>query len=603
MRDPTSNFSFTNYLHQQGRLSAYINREESIPTRREWSAYLAWAAKRMADVVSYGQQVINIEAVDASGNPLPNGVSPTTEHPIVLVKITSRCSESEKLQIRFAKNLTIGVGGQPRVPEVLLPLYPSDPWKTSIENPERVIHSGTFLPSLAALSPTLHSIVASNSVQASRAPSPTNLQTSISSLPTAVGSASKPLRLAVVGSGQSSAEMCLHLHKTFPSAKVILFFRASALVPSDDSAFVNSVAFDPERTDTFWKAGAQERSDWLKEFKRTNYSVVRTDVLNALNEIIYDQGIDLDAPYPGAAGPSEGSIEIRGNTEVESFEEIGKGGDRPQISLSLRSNKDPNLPIEQLEFDAIFMGTGFERRPSHLRFLSPLAPYFPALSETVIPTSDSAIAASEKIQEEAPHPDGHPKAQQGNESMPEEQDELIQERWRERTRGIARDYTLVSYLSDSFTKAKEPSPLLLLEENELLNESRRPSVVSGSSSRSSSRTLDGASSPNLSPKSNARNLLSSPSHRVKDSCPFEPSVYVFGGNEATHGLSDSLLSICAWRAGEVSRGLSHKVTSKNGSHSHSSVASNAQQLLNTPTSPVKKLQNAMATTVEKLSLV
>ncbi|MCP5915927.1 lysine N(6)-hydroxylase/L-ornithine N(5)-oxygenase family protein, partial [Klebsiella pneumoniae] len=67
MRDPTSSCTFLNFLHEEGRLMPYINREEKVPSRREWSAYLAWAAKRMDSYVRYGRQVVDIVPMEEKG--------------------------------------------------------------------------------------------------------------------------------------------------------------------------------------------------------------------------------------------------------------------------------------------------------------------------------------------------------------------------------------------------------------------------------------------------------------------------------------------------------------------------------------------------------
>jgi L-ornithine N5-monooxygenase len=57
-----------------------------------------------------------------------------------------------------------------------------------------------------------------------------------------------------------------------------MIHRSSALVPADDSAFVNSRAFDPARTDEFFGLAQHERSERLAEFKRANYSCVAPEV-------------------------------------------------------------------------------------------------------------------------------------------------------------------------------------------------------------------------------------------------------------------------------------------------------------------------------------
>ena len=63
MRDPTSDFSFLYYLHQAGRLAAFINQKNLYPTRVEFHAYLSWAADRLRHQVTYGVEVIDAKPV------------------------------------------------------------------------------------------------------------------------------------------------------------------------------------------------------------------------------------------------------------------------------------------------------------------------------------------------------------------------------------------------------------------------------------------------------------------------------------------------------------------------------------------------------------
>ncbi|CAO1632648.1 unnamed protein product [Sympodiomycopsis kandeliae] len=497
MRDPTSTFTFVNYLHTMGRLSASINREANIPSRREWSAYLTWCASRLDHLVNYGEDVLSVEPVANSGHSkaciehaLNEANSATPAGQVRLLRVTSRLHGSGKIVVRLARNLTIGVGGSPKIPAQLSHLYPSNPR----EQRSRLIHSGTFLPSLNAIEPELSGTVERRLGRSSPA-----------------SRSNWPLRFAVIGAGQSSAEIALHLRRTFPSAAVHLIFRASALVPSDDSAFVNSIAFDPERTDAFWKCGEQERADWRREFKRTNYSVVRSDVLNELSEHVYNQSIEIQQLYPGSDGPAEGHLEIMPNTVVETAElvNVSEGNNQEeQVRLVLKSLKTPD-PAVTYNFDAVVMGTGFERRPAALPFLEPLKQHFPLLDQ-----EKNGIARRVEL---GFTDDDDSRTMSGS-------DELAKERVRERSRGITRDYRLVAWGSDSFQQDS-----------------------AGQESQPSSATLS---------RRNSANSEITLAHQDDVHKPFfQPNVYTFGGNEATHGLSDSLLSICAWRAGEVTESL------------------------------------------------
>ncbi len=312
---------------------------------------------------------------------------------------------------------------------------------------------------------------------------------------------SSRLRLAVIGAGQSSTEMLMNLHSRFPTAIVTMIFRASALVPSDDTGFINSAAFDPERTDEFWQANEKQRRKWIQEFKRTNYSVVRTDLLNELHDTMYDKyEVQLPEELQDPSEKEAGRMEMRRCTEVDLvnvLEASDSDAEAGGVELTLRDNIH-NGKLEKVRFDAVFIGTGFIRSPSKMPFLETLKPFYPALDSDWI--SRDTTADEEEV----------------SKLIDVEDDEVI-ERKRENLRGITRDYRLV------------PSSAM---RNALRSGKSSPGATSDASSTSSQQTL--ASESNLTDSANLP----------------EPSLYVLGGNEATHGLSDSLLSIVAHRAGD-----------------------------------------------------
>lgn len=49
-------------------------------------------------------------------------------------------------------------------------------------------------------------------------------------------------------------------------------------------------------------------------------------------------------------------------------------------------------------------------------------------------------------------------------------------------------------------------------------------------------------------------------YRIKSSSDFKPTIFIQGGSEQTHGLSDTLLSVTAVRAGEIVESLLEAVT-------------------------------------------
>lgn len=567
MRDPTSSFSFTNYLHSKNRLAAYINKEANIPSRREWSAYLAWAADRMSHAVSYGEEVITVEPVTTTElatlgfQSKDNKPVEEDDESIRLLRVTSRKIATGDLTVRLARNITVAVGGLPKVPHQLVDIYQQYnhhllPSQQRMQS--RIIHSGTYLPSLAQLEPKLREAESRRS-------------------------STRPLRFVVVGGGQSSCEMSLHLRKTFPTAHVALVFRASALVPSDDSPFVNAVAFDPDRTDVFWKRNESQRMAWLAEYRRTNYSVVRSDVLNELHTAVYDQDIDHERPWPNAEGPQTGSLTVLPSTQIDeaSLLEVQEE-ETIQLRFSSTKGQRDNVAKEwrakTQKVDALFLGTGFERRPRAMKFLEELHSYFPLLDEDASEKKRALGFGQEREGSLWARVDEDDEDEQ-QECDEDEQQQL--EYQRHRTRGITRDYRLVSYLSDAFKQAPLPATPTTSLSSSIASSSRRVSQLtslSSASSRNSSRDSSNVSSPSVTRRGSA--AVSEPSssrssvtlhdddgtalNTGRTSCAatggkkavsFEANMYFLGGNEATHGLSDSLLSIVAHRAGELTRSL------------------------------------------------
>ena len=67
MRNPTSDFSFLAYLHQMGRLPAFINQKNMFPSRLEFHDYLSWAAGRLRHRVTYGVEAAGARPVKGDG--------------------------------------------------------------------------------------------------------------------------------------------------------------------------------------------------------------------------------------------------------------------------------------------------------------------------------------------------------------------------------------------------------------------------------------------------------------------------------------------------------------------------------------------------------
>ncbi|EKX61606.1 L-lysine 6-monooxygenase [Streptomyces ipomoeae] len=60
LADPTSRFSFLNYLHDQGRIYHFVNARFDAVPRQEFRNYLEWASWRMKNIV-FGEEVRSVD--------------------------------------------------------------------------------------------------------------------------------------------------------------------------------------------------------------------------------------------------------------------------------------------------------------------------------------------------------------------------------------------------------------------------------------------------------------------------------------------------------------------------------------------------------------
>ncbi|WFU43352.1 SidA/IucD/PvdA family monooxygenase [Bradyrhizobium sp. CB82] len=60
-RNPRSQYSFINFLHEQGRLFEYLNLGVEFPLRKEYAQYVTWVARHFDRWVRYGRTVTDIK--------------------------------------------------------------------------------------------------------------------------------------------------------------------------------------------------------------------------------------------------------------------------------------------------------------------------------------------------------------------------------------------------------------------------------------------------------------------------------------------------------------------------------------------------------------
>ncbi|WP_077104728.1 lysine N(6)-hydroxylase/L-ornithine N(5)-oxygenase family protein [Mycobacterium terramassiliense] len=92
---------------------------------------------------------------------------------------------------------------------------------------------------------------------------------------------SAPKRFAVVGAGQSAAEVVAHLHQAYPQAEVHAVFARYGYSSADDTPYANRI-FDPSAMDEFYRADTQVRERLLDYHRSTNYSAVDPPLIDEL---------------------------------------------------------------------------------------------------------------------------------------------------------------------------------------------------------------------------------------------------------------------------------------------------------------------------------
>ncbi|NJC24397.1 lysine N6-hydroxylase [Arthrobacter pigmenti] len=137
MADPTSPYSFLNYLKSAGRLYPFYIRENFYPLRTEYSRYCAWVAGQLPNV-RFGSDVVSVDYDDGAR--------------LYRLTVTEGGAQVQYL----TRRLVLGTGTSPTVPAHCAALE---------EQPgSGVVHSGRYLERKAQLQ-TLESITVVGSGQ------------------------------------------------------------------------------------------------------------------------------------------------------------------------------------------------------------------------------------------------------------------------------------------------------------------------------------------------------------------------------------------------------------------------------------------------------
>jgi L-ornithine N5-oxygenase len=179
LRNPRSSFTFLNYLKVKDRLIQFSNLNTFLPLRIEFEDYLRWCAEWFDDVAHYSQEVLEIR---------PEKSWKGTQQ-IDIFAVVSRNTRTGTSSTRRARHVVVAAGGRPNIPRAFPERHP------------RMLHSSKFASDIPDLLPDRNA----------------------------------PYKIAVIGGGQSAAEIFNNLHGRYPNSQTRLVLKGPALKPSDDS--------------------------------------------------------------------------------------------------------------------------------------------------------------------------------------------------------------------------------------------------------------------------------------------------------------------------------------------------------------------------------
>ncbi|WP_210587466.1 lysine N(6)-hydroxylase/L-ornithine N(5)-oxygenase family protein [Streptomyces sp. GESEQ-35] len=299
LADPASPWTFLNYLKARERLFPFYFAERFHIQRAEYDAYCRWVSENLPEL-HFGHQV--------------DAVRFNPERDVFEVDFTQLDSdgEAESLGRTYTRNIVLGIGTEPYVPEPLKPL---------VEAPAvPVIHAADYVAHRDSLLAAGH--------------------------------------VTVIGSGQSGAEIFLDLLRHRPAGREQLRWlgRTEAFAPMEYSK-LGLEHFTPDYT-RYFHALAEPVRDRLGTSQWQLHKGIDTDTIAAIHAELYRRTLHGGWPdavlTPGVRVRTAGRV---ATTKVELHVE--------HIQQNTRS---------RLTTDAVVLATGYRERPLD-RILAGLDPY------------------------------------------------------------------------------------------------------------------------------------------------------------------------------------------------------------------------------------
>ncbi|MCQ4081464.1 SidA/IucD/PvdA family monooxygenase [Streptomyces sp. RB6PN25] len=302
--DPTSPWSFLSYLKNRNRLFPFYFAERFHIPRTEYDAYCRWVAASLPHC-HFNHQ---IDAV--RWNP------ERAQFEVDFTQLDHR-GQAEALGRAHARNIAIGIGTAPYVPEALRPLAdaPAVP----------VLHSADYLDQRERLLAAGH--------------------------------------ITIVGAGQSGAEIFLDLLRRRPPGHEGLTWiaRTAAFAPMEYSK-LGLEHFTPDYT-RYFHALPEPVRDRLLPQQWQLYKGIDHDTINAIHAELYQRTLATDTDEPRWP-----DVTLTPGVSVRTAGRMGTN----RVELHLEHTQQGTQ--SRLTTDAVVLATGYRERPIE-PLLAPLDPY------------------------------------------------------------------------------------------------------------------------------------------------------------------------------------------------------------------------------------
>ncbi|MDQ0602602.1 lysine N6-hydroxylase [Streptomyces canus] len=337
LADPASPWTFLNYLKSRDRLFPFYFAERFHIQRAEYDAYCRWVAENLPGL-RFGHQV--------------DAVRWNPERDLFEVDFTQLDTdgEADALGRTYTKNIALGVGTEPYIPEPLKPLVEA----TGVP----VIHAADYLAHRDAFQRAAH--------------------------------------VTVVGTGQTGAEVFLDLLRTRPAGREGLHWLGStkAFAPMEYSK-LGLEHFSPDYTRYFHALPEAER-DRLVTSQWQLHKGIDADTIAAIHDELYRRTLHGGWPdtvlTPGVRVRTAGRV---ATTKVELHLEHTEQRTRSRLTT-----------------DAVVLATGYRERPLN-RILAGLDPYLrrdsrerPRVDEQFRLVLDPSVTGSLYVQNAERHTHG-----------------------------------------------------------------------------------------------------------------------------------------------------------------------------------------------------